>query len=160
VYKPAPLALEANLQAQSLPEPKDASSRSPWDCENLQLEKMSCHVPPDACYVVCDMDAAHTRGHGKIHILTEDRCFASDRQQYRAQAGEFFLVTFSCLKRTVHLSEKIGRNFHPVKKLFFNWGRNNSRKHCWKTNMTLKIGNASSCIVDFPASPVSFRFLY
>ena len=121
---------------------------------------MSCHVPPDACYVVCDMDAAHTRGHGKIHILTEDRCFASDRQQYRAQAGEFFLVTFSCLKRTVHLSEKIGRNFHPVKKLFFNWGRNNSRKHCWKTNMTLKIGNASSCIVDFPASPVSFRFLY
>lgn len=84
----------ANLQAQSLPEPKDASSRSPWDCENLQLEKMSCHVPPDACYVVCDMDAAHTRGHGKIHILTEDRCFASDRQQYRAQDHFVKLVGF------------------------------------------------------------------
>lgn len=48
------------------------------------LEKMSCPVPPDA-YVVCDMDAAHTRGHGKLHVLTEDRCFSSDRQQYRAQ---------------------------------------------------------------------------
>lgn len=75
----------ANLQAQSLPDLKLVSSPSPWDCENLPLEKMSCHVPPDSCWVVCDMDAAHTRGHGKIYVLTEDRCFASDRQQYRAQ---------------------------------------------------------------------------
>lgn len=75
----------ANLQAQSLPDLKSVSSPSPWDCENLPLEKMSCHVPPDSCWVVCDMDAAHTRGHGKIYVLTEDRCFASDRQQYRAQ---------------------------------------------------------------------------
>lgn len=121
-----PLALEANLQAQSLPEPKDASSRSLWDCENLQLEKMSCHVPPDACYVVCDMDAAHTRGHGKIHILTEDRCFASDRQQYRAQAGEFLFGNIFVSEKndppSIHLSEKIGRIFHPVKKFFFHWG--------------------------------------
>jgi len=74
---------EANLQAQSLPDLKSVSSPSPWDCENLPLEKMSCHVPPDSCWVVCDMDAAHTRGHGKIYVLTEDRCFASDRQQLR-----------------------------------------------------------------------------
>jgi len=31
------------------------------------------------------MDAAYTRGHGKVHILTEDRCFTSDRHQYQLQ---------------------------------------------------------------------------
>ncbi|CAJ1333128.1 unnamed protein product [Effrenium voratum] len=69
------------LQVQPLPDPKGPFGG--WDCEPEMLE-ISCPAPADA-YVVCDMDALHTRGHGKVHLLTEEKCFCSDRQQYRAQ---------------------------------------------------------------------------
>ena len=73
------------LQSQSLPNPEVPESinlacdSSPWLLENI-----SCVVPPES-FVVCDMDASYTRGHGKVHILTEDRCFTSDRHQYKLQ---------------------------------------------------------------------------
>ena len=69
------------LQSQCLPNPELDSilDSTPWPLENI-----SCAVPPES-FVVCDMDASYTRGHGKVHILTDDRCFTSDRHQYKLQ---------------------------------------------------------------------------
>lgn len=73
------------LQGQCLPNPEVPDSISmAMDCSPWELEKVSCVAPPES-FVVCDMDAAYTRGHGKVHILTEDRCFTSDRCQYKLQ---------------------------------------------------------------------------
>jgi len=91
-----------SLRTQSLPNPEDTEAiNATWDSSPLPLENISVAVPPES-FVVCDMDAAHTRGHGKIHILTDDRCFTNDRQQYKLQDRFLKLLGFR-LQSTVGL---------------------------------------------------------